>query len=130
MDILRSEVPQEPASANNSRREQDVTRILNPYDTEENLLSTTVSSSRTAIPPAIPVSVLCESCRLVGSIDTSGSIGSHSSAEEGRKCVEVFNPCLRSRVAHRNEGAVAYRDASADNAISKLRESLVFPLDI
>lgn len=61
MDILRSEVQQEPALANTSRREQDVARILNPYDTEENPLSATVSSSRRAIPPAILVSVLCES---------------------------------------------------------------------
>ena len=121
MDIRRSEVPQEPALAKTSRREEDITRILNPYDTEENFLSTTVSSSRTALPPAILVSVLCESCRSIGSIDALGSIDSHSSAEEERrKCVDVFRPRrLRSRIAHRNEGGVAYEVASADNASSK-----------
>lgn len=120
MDILRSEVPQEPALADTSRREQDVTRILNPYDTEENLLSTTSSSSRTAIPPAIPVSVLCESYRSTGSINALGSIDPHSSAEEKRRqCGDVFNPRLKSRVAHSNEGGVAYGVASTDYASSK-----------
>ena len=58
--------------------------------------------------------------RSFGSTDASGSIGAHSSTEEERrKCVAVFEPRLRCRVFHRNEGDVAYRVASADNASSK-----------
>lgn len=56
MDILRSEMPQRPDATTAARREHNATRILNPYDTDENVLSLAGSSARTASRATVPVS--------------------------------------------------------------------------
>ncbi|GAA5876140.1 hypothetical protein JCM3774_003510 [Rhodotorula dairenensis] len=85
MDILRSEMPQGADLANAPRQEQNVTRILNPYDTDENVLSLAASSTRTA-----------SSARKASRADVSqkapAAANSPKQAEEPRQVKEAKEP--------------------------------------